>query len=88
MDCFCSLIPGTRPLLKVLWALAESLLLSRVVLNIRDWPEKNGVQNFGMSKIHLRVDFTQKSTKMHWYDYNNTVPLLKHGEKSNILSSM
>jgi len=31
-----------------------------VVLNSRDWPEKNGIQNFGMSKIHLWVGFMQK----------------------------
>jgi len=37
---------------------------------------KNGIQSFSMSKIHLRVIFAQKSTKVHWYDYNNTIPLL------------
>jgi len=35
--------------------------LSTVVLNSRDWPEKNGVRNFDVSKIHLRVGFTGKN---------------------------
>jgi len=34
--------------------------LSMVVLNSRDWPE-NGVWNFDVSKIHLRVGFLRKS---------------------------
>jgi len=44
--------------------------------------------NFGMSKIHLRLGFMQKKlTKMHWYVYNNTVPLLNMcSENSNISS--
>jgi len=28
-----------------------------VCLNNRDLPEKNGIQNFDMSKIHLRIGF-------------------------------
>jgi len=55
-----------------------SLILRTVVLNSKELriDPKNGIQNFGISKTHFIVGFTQKSTKMHWYDYNNTVPLL------------
>jgi len=35
--------------------------LSTVVLNSRDWPRKNGIQNFGLSKIHLRVRLYAKN---------------------------
>jgi len=31
-----------------------------VILNSKDW-HKNGIWNFGMSKIHLRVDLTPTS---------------------------
>ena len=38
------------------------LSLSTVVLNSsRDLPGENGIQNFGASKIHLRVGFTRKN---------------------------
>jgi len=33
-----------------------------VILNSR---QKNNVQNFGMSKIHLRIGFMQKTAEMH-----------------------
>jgi len=38
-----------------------TILLSTVVLNSRDWPVKNGIRNFGVSKIHLRVGFMRKN---------------------------
>jgi len=37
------------------------ITLSTVVLNSRDWPEKNSAQNFGVSKTHLAVGFTWKN---------------------------
>ena len=40
---------------------ALSMSLSTVVLNSRDWPRKNGIQNFDVSKIHLRAGVTQKN---------------------------
>jgi len=39
----------------------SELSLSTVVLNSRDWPEKNSVQNFGVSKIHLKTGLMQKN---------------------------
>jgi len=38
-----------------------TLSLSTIVLSSRDWPEKNGVWNFGLSKIHLWIGFTWKN---------------------------
>jgi len=53
-------------------ALGESLMT-----NIALEKGEKGVQNFGLSKIHLRVGLYKKLIKMHWYIiYNNTVPLL------------
>ena len=41
-----------------------------VGIGLKKWHPK-----FWHVQIHLRVGFTQKSIKMHWYDYN-IVPLL------------
>jgi len=54
-----------------------AISISAVVFNSKDWP-KNGVQNFGCPK----------STKMYWYVYNNSVPLLNIEKKLNISSSI
>jgi len=55
-----------------------------VVLNSRIDP-KNGTQNFGISKIHLRVGFTQKNRPKY---IGITIITLKHSEKSNISSGI
>ena len=70
--------------------LGQSLLLSTTVLNL--WGLWNGIcvpwnmYVFSVSKTNLTVSFTQKPTEIHWYSYNNTLPLsngthLKKGEK-------
>jgi len=45
---------------------------------------KNGVYNLHASKTHLRIVYPIKSTTIHWYSYNNTVPL-SNAEKTWIL---
>jgi len=38
-----------------------AISLSTLVLNSRDSSGKNGIQNFGASKTHLRIGFTQNN---------------------------
>jgi len=47
-----------------------------VLLNSGDWPEKMTPKILTCQKSTLTVAFMQKSAKMHWYNYNNIVPLL------------
>jgi len=51
-----------------------------------NWP-KNGIWNLCASKSTLVSLYQKQPTKMHWYDYNNTI-LVKLHEKLNILSNV
>ena len=52
------------------------LSLSTVALNSSNWPKKWHLKFWWVQNPPYSSLYTKKSTKMHWYDYNNTVPLL------------
>jgi len=64
----------------VLAGFSAKISLAKMILgetNFGVTDPKNDIQNFDVSKIHLRVALHEKSNKMHWCIYNSTICLLK-----------
>jgi len=72
---------------KILHIKYNSISLSMIVLNSRDWPKKRHLKFICLQNPPYDSYYPINSTKIHWYNYYKTIPL-SNAEKTQIFHSV